>query len=173
MQTSTEWTSFDLGHSKSDELIRTTLDSIPLFENLSVRDWRHLAGLFHQRRFDDGEIVFEAGMPGLGMYIIVAGTVRVLEKRGGEDIELTRLGSGDFFGEMSLIDEVPRSATVISVGDTHLIGIFRPHLQELMHRRPRLGVLLLERLASILVKRLREANRLLAEPQVKSQDRAQ
>ena len=97
------------------------------------------------------------------MYIIVSGAVKVVMDRGSETLELARLQSGDFFGEMSLIDDYDRSATVVAVGETRLIGIFRPQLQELIVQRPKLGVVLLNRLAIIIVHRLREANRMLVE----------
>lgn len=140
-----------------------TLSQTLLFEGLSTRDWRHLTPLFHHRQFADDEIVCAYGTPGLGMYIIVSGAVKVVMDRGSETLELARLQSGDFFGEMSLIDDYDRSATVVAVGETRLIGIFRPQLQELIVQRPKLGVVLLNRLAIIIVHRLREANRMLVE----------
>ena len=64
---------------------------------------------------------------------------------------------------MSLIEKVYRSAAVVSAGKTRLIGIFRPQLKDLMHRRPRLGLMLMERLALIVVNRLREASQRLSQ----------
>ena len=137
---------------------------MPLFQNLSRRDWRELSDLFHQRKYSNEEVIFEHDTPGLGMYIIIDGMAKVYSvDRRNKKTEIANLLPGDFFGEMSLIEEVPRSATVASVGTTNLIGIFRPQLRDLMHRRPRLGLVLMERLALILVNRLREANKKLIE----------
>ncbi len=151
---------------KRDEqayLVRRALRSTPLFEGLSPHDWKLISSLFHIRKYDHGEVVFECGTPGLGMYVVIDGYVRIVVDEEGEELELSIMQEGDFFGEMSLIDEVVRSATAIAEGETRLVGLFRPQLRELMHHRPKLGIILYERLAQIVVRRLRESNRLLAE----------
>ena len=160
--TEIEWLPVIISREKRDSDIRNILTSLPLFSNLSQRDWRELSDLFHQRTYSDGEIIFEYDTPGLGMYIIIEGSARVINMdHSGNEIEVALLNNGEFFGEMSLVEEVYRSAAVIAVGKTHLVGIFRPQLKDLMHRRPKLGLLLMERLAVIIVNRLHEANKKL------------
>lgn len=153
-----EWARLKEGRTEREKDIRRIVSAIPLFRDLSRNDWRELSNLFHLREFTDGEIIFEISTPGLGMYIIIEGQVRIVGEQNGEEIEFAQLGPGDFFGEMSLIDDAPRSASAISVGETRLIGIFRPQLKQLMYRRPKLGVALMERLAGIVAARLRAAN---------------
>ena len=157
-----EWMSYRKETKPSEDDILRTLKSIPLFAELSSRDWRDLAPLFHQRWFQDGEVIFEAGTPGLGMYIIIQGGVRVAAEQMGREVEIARLEPGSFFGEMSLLDEIERSATVLAVGETQLVGIFRPQFHDLTTQRQKLGVVLLRRLAQIVVQRLREADRRLS-----------
>jgi len=158
-----EWMPISFGKDKREADMRRVLASIPLFENLSSRDWRDLAGLFHFRTFTNNEVIFRYDTPGLGMYIIIEGYVSILARELDADVEIARLGQGDFFGEMSLVEDVERSASAVSSGTTRLIGIFRPQLRDLMHRRPRLGLILMERLARIITHRLREANQKLVE----------
>ncbi|NQT34933.1 cyclic nucleotide-binding domain-containing protein [bacterium] len=157
-----EWLQISFSKEKRVSDTRRILSNLPLFENLSMRQWRELSDLFHKRTFTKDEIIFKNGTPGLGMYAIIDGSVAVYENEDGVDVEIARLGSGDFFGEMSLVEEVERSATIVALETTRLIGIFRPQLKDLMHRRPQLGLIIIERLARILTSRLREADHRLA-----------
>ena len=95
------------------------------------------------------------------MYVIVEGKVRIVTEEDGSEVVLTTLSYGDFFGEMSLIDEIERSASAVAETTTRLVGLFRPQLQQLMTHRPRLGIVIFERLAKIVVQRLRFSNQLL------------
>ena len=161
--TEVEWLPVTLDQDQRDADLRRTLASTPFFANLPRRYWRELTGLFHYRSFEDREIIFRQGTPGLGMYIIIEGTVLILARKEDSYVEIARLGTSDFFGEMSLIEEIERGATAMSSGKTRVVGIFRPQMQNLMHRRPRLGLVLTERLARILANRLRESNRKLSD----------
>jgi CRP-like cAMP-binding protein len=161
--TEVEWQPIKIGKDKRDTDLRRTLNAVPLFANLPRRYWRELTSLFHFRAYEDQEIIFHYATPGLGMYIIIEGSVLILALKDETYVEIARLARGDFFGEMSLVEEVERGATAMSSGKTRLIGIFRPQLQNLIHRRPRLGLALMERLARILTTRLRESNRKLSD----------
>ncbi len=153
-----EWLQISFSKEKRDSDTRRILSKLPLFENLSMRNWRELSDLFHKRTFLKDEVIFRRGTPGLGMYAIIDGSVAVFDNEDGVDVEIARLGAGDFFGEISLIEDIDRSATTVALETTRLIGIFRPQLKDLMHRRPQLGLIIIERLARILTSRLREAN---------------
>lgn len=153
-----EWLQISLSKEKRDSDTKRILSNLPLFENLSMRNWRELSDIFHKRTFLKDEVIFRHGTPGLGMYAIIDGSVAVFDNDEGVDVEITRLGTGDFFGEISLIDEIDRSATIVALETTRLIGVFRPQLRDLMHRRPQLGLIIIERLARILASRLREVN---------------
>lgn len=163
IENASEWLPQKLHRDKPDSDTRRILSTLPLFVNLSSRDWRELNNLFHNRTYKNDEVIFRYGTPGLGMYIIIEGTIAILARENETDIEIARLGPGDFFGEMTLIEEADRSATAVSIGDSRLMGIFRPQLRDLLNRRPRLGMIIMERLARIVVKRLQVANHRLAE----------
>jgi len=158
-----EWAPFRKNKGGEEGLIKKILRSTPLFEKLSTHDWRLMSDLFHIREYVKDELIFEKGTPGLGMYVIVSGRVRIATEEDGEEVTLAILTDGDFFGEMSLIDEIERSASAVADCDTKLVGLFRPQLQELMTHRPRLGIMVFERLSQIVVKRLRESNRMLSQ----------
>lgn len=158
---SIEWKPFRK-HQTREKQIRKILRNTPLFEGLSKHDWKLIAELFHERTYEQGEIVFELGMPGLGMYFVIEGAVRVVTLDNGEELYLNTLREGDFFGEMSLIEEADRTATIMAEVPTVLVGLFRPQLEELMKHRPNLGNTIYKRISQIVVKRLRQTIDLLS-----------
>jgi CRP-like cAMP-binding protein len=159
---SIEWTAFKKGRDSEEAVIKRALRQTPLFEQLSGRDWKLVSDLFHLRRYERGEIIFEMGTPGLGMYVIVEGEVGIVAEENDEEIYLNTLYPGDFFGEMSLVDEVERTASAVAETPTILVGLFRPQLQDLMRHRPSLGIVIYERIARIVVQRLRQTNIMLS-----------
>jgi CRP/FNR family transcriptional regulator, cyclic AMP receptor protein len=78
------------------------------------------------RRMKDGAIVFGEGDTADGMYVILGGKVRIFRREHGHETTLTVLKQGDFFGEMSLFDKQPRSATAQVVGEAELRFISAP-----------------------------------------------
>ncbi|MCA9731813.1 MAG: cyclic nucleotide-binding domain-containing protein [Deferribacteres bacterium] len=116
--------------------------------------------IVHIRYFKVDEPIFWEGEPGVGMYIVKSGSVAVCkitaEKR---KEELAILRHGDFFGELALIDEGPRTATCIAHENSEIIGLFRPDLMKLLERKPRLGNKFLFRLSILLGKRLVKLNK--------------
>ncbi len=158
----TEWLQMSDDSKRSRKETHRILENTPFFTELPKADWRQLETLFHHRQFETNETIFYEGTPGLGMYVILDGKVRILSNKNGRDVEYALLEQGDFFGELSLVEEEhPRSATAVAVSPTRLIGFFRPQLLSLLHTRPKLGVVLMERLARSIAKRLRESNKLL------------
>ena len=80
------------------------------------------------RRFAAGEEIFRMGDSGRNAYIIERGKVEVSLTRGGENVVIAELGKGEIFGEMSMIDDAPRSATVTATEDTEVVVIQRSRL---------------------------------------------
>ena len=68
------------------------------------------------------------------------------------------LEHGDFFGEIALLDESPRTATAISLGDSKILGFYRTDLYELVERRPKLAIKIIVNLARVVSERLRHSN---------------
>jgi CRP/FNR family cyclic AMP-dependent transcriptional regulator len=112
--------------------------------------------------------VFYQGDPGLGMYIVKDGEVSiVIQGKDGNERELALFGDGDFFGELALLDESPRSANAVCKTECTLIGFFRPDLFELIEKNTTLGIKIVLKLAEIVAQRLRHTDKELSK--VKSQ----
>jgi CRP/FNR family cyclic AMP-dependent transcriptional regulator len=136
--------------------IRETLKSIPIFTDLSRRELAAVERILHLREYATDEIVFRQEEPGLGMYIIESGRVKIVSDDMASDV--SELGDGEFFGELPLLDGGTRSATAIAKSPCRIYGFFQPDLYALIERNPRLGVKIVLSLAAIIGMRLRAAN---------------
>ena len=135
------------------------LSSVPIFDSLSKRQKIKLQKIIHIRSYEKGEIVFRQGDPGVGLYIVKDGEVDVYNEYSNLTCsKITTLQHGDFFGETSLLNETPRSATIVSGKSSVLWGHFKPDLLNLIDSDPKLGVRLIFRLSQIVAERLRLLN---------------
>lgn len=145
------------------------MKNVPVFGGLKKRELREIEKLVHHREYSDGEVVFNHGDPGLGMYIIISGSVQIVNNQDADNIIVySELNDGDFFGDMALVDASDRSATALSKGSTRLIAFFRPELQDIMTRSPSLGNKILMNLAGVIATRLRQTNENLIKSQKES-----
>ncbi|MDA0327448.1 MAG: cyclic nucleotide-binding domain-containing protein [Gemmatimonadetes bacterium] len=87
------------------------LARIPLFSSLGEEDLAHVAAIARVRTLDKGERVFEIGEPGRSLFLITEGFIQIHQPHRETHFELAQLGPGDFFGEMALLNDAPRSAT--------------------------------------------------------------
>jgi CRP-like cAMP-binding protein len=131
------------------------LASVPLFKDLPPRDLRRVAGLAEETWFNAGRVVVEEGQPGSSFYVILDGEARVT--KGATARPLARLGPGDHFGEMALLDGQPRSATVIAETSLDTVRIRRAAFRELLKKEPEVGLRIMAGLAA----RVREYERQL------------
>jgi CRP-like cAMP-binding protein len=129
-----------------------------LFQDLTPRELTLIENLVYPRYYRKGEVIFERGDRGAGMYIIQYGRVKIYIESEGQEIELAVLEKYDFFGEVALVGELPRTASAKALEDTEVIGFFRPELLELLHRNPTIGAKMLFRLAEVLGIRLNRTN---------------
>lgn len=149
--------------SKKEQEVRSVLRENLLLQDLSERELRFVEQIIHVRHFHPGEPVFRQGELGVGMYVIVKGRVEIFvsdhttTNEEGREIFITQLVPGDFFGELSLVEENGRrTATAIARDQTTLIGFFKPDLMEILSRKPDTGIKIVFRLAEVLGKRLKE-----------------
>ncbi len=141
------------------EDILHVLRQVPLFSNMNNGELREFEKIIHRRSFKAGETIFWEGEPGVGMYIIHRGSVTISKYFSSEERKvLATLKGGEFFGELALLDESPRSATAIAKEETKILGLFRPDLFSLLDRKPRLGNKFLFQLALIIGERLKYSN---------------
>ena len=132
------------------------LRTVPLFEGLGFRDLKKIELIVHERTFMPGEVVFYERQPGTGMFIIKKGLIKLTKIINGEMTNIAELGEGEFFGEMALLEDYPRSAQATAVVKTETLGIFRPDLFDLIEHNPRLGSKILIKLSQRLANRLRK-----------------
>ena len=101
------------------------------------------------RVYADGSPICRQGMPGDGVFLIEQGTVRICFEPVAEDLhELYRLGPGELFGEMAVLDNLPRSATVLAEGEVRAMFIPRVELMRLFEEHPRIAVGVLRQIAN-------------------------
>ena len=132
------------------------LRTISLFEELAFRDLKKIELIAHERTFMPDEVVFQERQPGAGMYFIKKGLIQLTKTINDERVRIAELGEGEFFGEMSLIENYPRSAQATALVKTEILGIFRPDFFDLINRNPRLGSKILLKLSERLANRLRK-----------------
>ena len=106
------------------------------------------------RRYAAGEVIFSENDEGETAYIVVHGRVEVLKMLEGQHVHLAYLGAGEPFGEMGVIDEKPRSATVVAVEETVVRELHRDDLFQILQAHPEVAL----RLLKVLFERLREAD---------------
>jgi len=104
--------------------------------------------------YDDGEVIFAEGEDTSEMFVIQAGAVRVTKRVGDREIELATLQRGDFFGEMSLLESLPRHATCTAVGRTMVLVVRSGELLVKIRRDPTFAFEMLQRMS----RRIRQLN---------------
>jgi CRP/FNR family transcriptional regulator, cyclic AMP receptor protein len=135
------------------------LQSVPLFKGLSSEDLNFLAYAVTLRSYKNNEVIFNQGEIGDTMYILARGCVNIsVLDQASESISLKDLVRGEYFGELALIDDKPRSATAIATTDTDLLELNREMLSNYIHAEPRVAMTILRTMAG----RLRDTNLLLS-----------
>jgi serine/threonine protein kinase len=138
-----------------DEKAIGALRGIPLFAAIPADDLCELSRHLTRRRYRKGEIIFHKDDFGSTLHIIESGNVKIsIASEGGEETVLSYLGPGDFFGELALLDEKPRSATVTSVEATHTWALERGDFLDFLKWYPDAAI----RILAVLAQRLRDVN---------------
>ena len=95
--------------------IADVLAKVPLFSALERRDLMTLAASARERQYQPGEEIIRQGDTGVGLFILTSGRVRVTQNRQNDTFDLGVLEHGQVFGELSLLDDLPRTATITSI----------------------------------------------------------
>ncbi len=138
------------------------LTQIPLFQGLAEEDCDALAARLAEKSVKAGDVVFAQGDAGSSMYVVRSGAVQVYLPGAEKDaphVELKALRTGEYFGELALFDDKPRSASVRALVDTVLLELTREELGEHLGRSTRAAMTILREMAE----RLRETNALLTQ----------
>ena len=129
------------------------LRRVRLFQELDDHTLREIGNAAVEQRWESGQEIVHQGDTGVGMFIVRSGKVEIVQDHMGKMEKVRDLGPGDVFGEMALLDEFPRSATVRAVEPTTCLGITRWHFRGILESHPNIALKLLP----ILTKRLRAA----------------
>lgn len=129
------------------------------FKELVQQDIDALNSVCVEESFKTGDTIFPEESPGDKMFIIKTGSVKILKKVKGKENTLAVLNPGEFFGEMALLDGLPRSAAAKANADTTVITITRDNYMMLRQKYPQAALKIVDILIKILSHRLRQANK--------------
>lgn len=136
------------------------LQTIPLFKGLSTEELNFLANAVRLSRFEAQKIIFKEGDRGTTMYIVLRGRVDIfVQDQSQNRIFLKELTRGEYFGELALIDDKPRSAGAIAITQVEVLELTREMLENYIHAEPRVAMIILRTMAT----RLRETNLMLSQ----------
>jgi CRP/FNR family cyclic AMP-dependent transcriptional regulator len=130
------------------------LAQVPLFSDLSPRELELIGRACKEREYPASATLLRQGETGVGLFVIVSGRVRVTQRLDdGTERELRTMGRGDVLGEMSLLDDLPRSATATALESTRALVLPVWEFRAALRESPDIGIKLL----AVLSRRLRQA----------------
>jgi CRP-like cAMP-binding protein len=146
------------------------LGGIPIFGGLDQDELSKVAGYLRQRAYDAGEVIVREGEQARELFIVRRGQVEIYKELAGESAEarIASLGEGECFGEMSLIDIMPRSASVRAASDTQVMSLSYSDFHALCVWRMETFTMLVMNIAREISRRLRVADSILAEYNIRS-----
>jgi uncharacterized membrane protein len=134
------------------------LANIPLFESLTEDDLAALSGRLEQSDYAEGDVIFNQGDKGSSLFIIEDGGVEITYGEGKARVRLAALFTGQYFGELSLFDGAPRSATATALKGSRLIRLDRDDLVDFVNKNPAAAL----RIIAEMSERLRQTNELMS-----------
>jgi cAMP-dependent protein kinase regulator len=108
------------------------LRGMPIFDELSSDDIDHLASRLEVERYPPNTTIFREGDQGDKFYLVASGQLSITHQVDGREIEISRRGPGDYIGEIALIENRPRTATVTTLEETELLGLRAEYFQEVL-----------------------------------------
>jgi CRP/FNR family cyclic AMP-dependent transcriptional regulator len=152
---------FDSQFKRKKQFLRTLV----LFQDLRDRELGLLAQALHSRTYHAGETLFLEGDIGRALFILESGRIDLTrEAPGGERRTIFQVSPGEFFGEMALLEQLPRTASAVASERSHVYLLYRSKLDQLLGGQPRVGVAIMTQLAQLLSARLRRASTIPGDP---------
>lgn len=135
---------------------RKFLQKVSLFQGISRLEFGHLFQALVSRSYAPGEILFHEGDIGHALFILESGHVEISRKTpDGGTLQMAVLNAGDYFGEMSLLDELPRSASAAAMEPVRAYLLYKTELEKLIKTVPHIGAAIMTHLGMLLAARLR------------------
>ncbi|MFW5788523.1 MAG: diguanylate cyclase [Spirochaetota bacterium] len=140
------------------------LRRVDILANLEDEELEVLQGFLEESDCETGETVFNQGEEGRDLYIVSDGRVAIrVAAQDGSTIEVAELGSGDFFGEMAIFEDAPRSATCVMIQGGRLYRLSKTGFFTLMDRHPRTAIKIMYRMVAITTNRLNATSSFLSD----------
>jgi cAMP-dependent protein kinase regulator len=137
---------------------------IPLFSALARAEFLEVVAQMERREAQPGESIVREGTPGASMFVIVEGEAEVVrQSEEGGGVTIARMGEGEFFGEMALLSEGPRLASVVAVGQVVLLELTRQRMADVIARYPAVGEVVQQFYKERLLTNVMRSNPLFAE----------
>jgi CRP-like cAMP-binding protein len=133
------------------------LKSIRLFDGIKKRQMIHVLESLQERTYLKGETIFTQGDIGRALFIVFSGKIALarVDAATQKSEVIAEVHPGEFFGEMALLEEMPRTATAYALEDTKVFMLFKIKMESLLFSRPAIGVTIASQLAKIMSARLR------------------
>jgi CRP-like cAMP-binding protein len=148
----------DAGRESDPPQIVEALRRVPLFASLTAQQLEELGRMARRQRFGRDEVIFYQGDPGDSFYVLLSGQVKVsVSSPEGQEAILVMLEAGESFGELALLDEQPRSATIEATGATEVLVMRKDEFHRIIHQYPDIALHLLR----VMTKRLRDTDQLV------------
>ena len=142
-----------------NEFVLGILAELDFFSDLDYVSLSHLSALFEEKVYNHKDIIFKEDSLGQSMLVIISGEIRITQISDDSTEEaLVIIKKGELFGEMGLIEEMPRSATAIAHSDCVLLEINRDKFVDFIDNDPSNGIKILWKLTKTLSSRLRETD---------------
>ena len=135
------------------------LSQTPVFAGLPRRLLGRLAVQLFEKSYAPGEVIFREGDPGKGLFIVLEGEVEILQATREGERRLVTLGPRTAFGELALIDDLPRSATARVSAPTRLVILYRSHFEALVAGDKGIALVVMQNLLRTLASYVRRASR--------------
>jgi len=129
------------------------------FKSFDGNDLEALGSVGEEKAIKKDELVFDEDSKGDSMYILKTGAVKILKKVKSQENTIAVLNPGEFFGEMALLDGLPRSAAVRATTDSEILQITLEGYQKLRREKPHTALKLMDIIIKVLSNRLRQANK--------------
>jgi CRP-like cAMP-binding protein len=131
-----------------EERIVEILADVPLFRGLRKRQLHSLARIFVERQCKEGEVIVPQGRDGYGFFVLVSGSAEAIRERAdGSETVVNTFGARDFFGELALLDNGPRTASVVATAPTHCLILPRENFLGVLRRDGDMAVEIMVELA--------------------------
>jgi len=128
-------------------MLRNALKKVDFFYSLSFGELDQLISALKKRKVKQGETIIKQGEIGDKFYIIGSGEVSVHIKKGFNTKKVATLTTGDFFGEMALVTDIPRTATVIAEEPSELFVLYKQDFKKILMKNPKISTIINEALA--------------------------